>query len=231
MQNSSKDIRVLRNLFFLLFCCFGSTCLYTQDAFLDRVPVNAFGLTLSGGFLKWYAEREAPSKTSSWDSGFRVGLGFESQNIWDLEALYSQFRTTGRWRLKYNTLDLACHWLRYPTPYFAFQPYLGLRGAFIKQRLSPYREEHLRAGGLLFGTDFEVRLWRSIALFSSFWGSALLGNKDVESLSAQGGLKGIFPLYLRESVLSFTLAYEYTRWIHLHALTLQGISLLLRADF
>jgi hypothetical protein len=217
---------------YLFFFAFLSTCCaHASTAFFERFPSNGLGIALTGGFLEWMAKRDDPS-TSSWDSGFRIELDYRyPTNAWGIEALYTQFRSSGVWQLKYNTYDLSWIWLRFLNHNFALQPYFGLRGLFLKQRLPLHHPKHTRSAGPLLGVNLEFSLWKEIALFSSFWASTLFGNQDEKSLSAQAGFKGIFPLYLRESILSCTLCYEYTHWIHLNALTLQGITLAIRGDF
>lgn len=202
-----------------------------EDVFVQRFPKEGAGAVLTGGYLKWQAHRASPTLTSPWGSGFRVGLGYQHlQRPWEIGALFTQFRSSGHWRLKYMTLDVACYWLRFPFEAMAIRPFLGLRGAHIEQHVKADREE-LRAAGPLLGTDVEFAIWQGIALYSSFWGSALFGSKNAESLSLQAGLKGVFPLYLKEAVLSGVLCYERTRWNQLHALVLQGVTLAFRVDF
>jgi hypothetical protein len=81
----------------------------------------------------------------SWKAGFRVGAEFLFERCFNLETDWTHFHgyaghenqedKHGHWRLHYDTIDLTLAHNFYPCRNFFLKPFIGLRGAFIDQKL------------------------------------------------------------------------------------------------
>ena len=165
------------------------------------------GLFVRGDFLYWRADEEgleyglsetinaSDPKISTrvispkvrWNPAFRVGIGytFESQDFWDLAALWTHFDTKqndsksgtvlpwwgstllgnvtthahAEWKLNYNTYDLDLGRNYFIARTVSMHPFVGLRGATIHQ---DYHASYRALQPLAASTSFKAK--------THFWG-------------------------------------------------------------
>lgn len=84
-----------------------------------------------------------------WDPGYRIGAGYRT-NSWDVELywthLYSKADRHGhehsaRWNLNFDVVDFLIGSDFYSSDCFTVRPYIGVRGARIRQRLHSFASE------------------------------------------------------------------------------------------
>lgn len=122
-----------------------------------------------------------------WDIGFRLGTGCLFQNYWGVSAYWTSFKNTAKnhqkeefcdcdsagsslpsirsihWKLDFNTVDLAVvHHFFLPCYGMNLEPFLGVRGAWINQKLHSHENSHVGVGSTegsdslkIFGKDRE----------------------------------------------------------------------------
>lgn len=116
---------------------------------------SAFGktsiTTVDQNQLEITTLKESDKKPNyTWKAGFRLGAEFLFERCFNLEADWTHFHGSaghenqedmnGHWRLKYDTIDLTIAHNFYPCHRFLVKPFLGLRGAIIKQKLESHLE-------------------------------------------------------------------------------------------
>lgn len=85
---------------------------------------------------------------SKWDAGFRIGAdlehnGFDIELDWthfDGRAKFREHTQFGHWKVKYDVVDLIIGHRFSPSSCSYVQPFIGLRGAWIHQKLKSHLE-------------------------------------------------------------------------------------------
>ncbi len=135
-------------------CCDEQDCqLYVVGELLYWRPElcgleGAFGTTIidttvAGGITTTTVIESDKEPSSKWSPGFRVGLG-ASLNCLDVEAAWTHYEGKasfnedgqyGRWKIKYDTIDLNLGRRFDLSSCFYFTPFIGVRGVKIHQTL------------------------------------------------------------------------------------------------
>lgn len=83
---------------------------------------------------------------SKWSPGFRVGAGAD-YNCFDVDLAWTHFNghanfhknaQHGKWKIRYDVIDLTFGRYFYPTRCVAVKPFIGVRGARIHQHLNSH---------------------------------------------------------------------------------------------
>jgi len=91
---------------------------------------------------------------SKWSPGFRVGCGVE-MDCYDAELRWTDFSghatfneksQHGHWKIKYDVIDFTFGRQFSVTPCFYLRPYIGVRGAHIRQRLNSHLTASFTSG-------------------------------------------------------------------------------------
>ncbi len=91
-----------------------------------------------------------------WKWGFRVGALFDTCSGWNVSSYWTHMNgkahrnsepdNHGSWKLQYNVIDLDLGHYFWTSPCFLFDPFIGVRGAIIKERLSTDLSAQLTTG-------------------------------------------------------------------------------------
>lgn len=128
--------------------------------------------TVSPGVITTTVTETSKSPDYKWSPGFRVG-GDMAFTCFDLEGAWTHYLgrakfhdegSYGRWKIRYDVIDLTFGRRWCVAPCFYFKPAIGLRGARIRQRLHSHLETFFTAliGDNTVYTDKDDR--------EKFWG-------------------------------------------------------------
>jgi len=116
----------------------GSLC-GLEGAF-GKTTINSVGVDSYTTITLSQIDREPSFK---WNPGFRIGAELLSCCL-HLDTYWTHFRGKGKykqgdqfgkWKVKYDTLDLLFGYKFYPCSWICLKPFIGARGAEIRQRL------------------------------------------------------------------------------------------------
>ncbi|MFA6916848.1 MAG: Lpg1974 family pore-forming outer membrane protein [Parachlamydiales bacterium] len=166
-------------------CCETQDCIisFEADLLLWRPQLcgleSAFGNTSIDTFLDangitTTTIRESHRKPhSKWNAGFRIAADV-AMNDFDLEAKWTHFKghanysadeQSGRWKIRYDVIDLTLGHQFCMSSCFNVRPYIGLRAARIHQSLKSHLETTLTSsitGNSIAFTDMDDK--------EDFWG-------------------------------------------------------------
>lgn len=105
---------------------------------------TAIDTTLAGGILTTTVTESDIKPHSEWNPGFRINAGIDSNRFvigaqWTCyhqgKAKFSEGAQNGNWTINYDVVDLLAGYRISLSPCFNFTPFIGVRGALIKQKL------------------------------------------------------------------------------------------------
>lgn len=151
-----------------------------------------------------------------WNTGYRVAFGLQfDRNRWELGAVWTDFHSTahsgmdhGRWKVRLHQVDVAAIYRACINRFVTLQPYLGLRGASINQKLSSqvhtevdlfgttaldtrtfHDRQHCFGVGPLFGLNAECNIKYGLGVYGTVAFGLLYGHynlrfNDTEELTS-----------------------------------------------
>lgn len=110
---------------------------------------------ISADLLYWRALQNGlecgcgPEIKDRWNLGYRIGLEYDfACTDWDIGAYWTHFQNShhqgnndrdhARWKIKYDTIDLVFGREFFNNSCVFFTPFIGLRGAFIDEKLQAH---------------------------------------------------------------------------------------------
>ncbi len=205
----SECIESGNNLFCEPVCCdsngkgFISADLLYWRAFEDGLevclPSEVTNTVTSAGEVTSKSIGKTRNPHFQWDPGFRIGAGYglDCYN-WDLEIFWSHLHSHtkshgSRWNLNFDVIDLITSYDYDANCYFKITPFLGLRTAFIDQKLhqgersSNFSSARQNFSGLgpLIGLTAEWEIGCGFNVYASISGSWLYGNFDVKLIDSE----------------------------------------------
>jgi len=108
-------------------------------------PIENIDYVSSGGNVVSKFKGEGKDPDFDWQAGFRVGLGYEFGNGWDVGVFWTHFHSNSkenegdqlrlRWKLDFEVLDIVAGRAFDVGSCFVVRPFVGLRGARIEQKV------------------------------------------------------------------------------------------------